>query len=597
MNRISKKARHLKHKTCSWLKQVLRSLRLLIFMAISPWRSKQEDSKVAFFSGWAATWIGLLVHVLPLTAAIVLITFHTSGYHVESPESSMAVQFLVKFLELLAQASIGSTVFSYLRLVVTDRHPIPFGALFAGLQATHVSYLWSLEFSGVVASQWFRWSRKIIFLILIPISVILASGIGPSYAIAMIPSLGDSPSGWSNVWLNATEKEIFSARPYPNSPPYNLTTSCNDGNCLYHGWQNALRETALRIDERDIIEFDQYSSVEIKSTSWPDNNFLWDRSGTIITVTPPFVYSLLQGISFHRPDGKPLSFNISVHTRQPIFYVSCIERFIWLNSTAIRSTDVFNPFDFNSKALNHPRNETSGWQIMFMDDNNVNVELTEGGIINSTRPSLWIAIMRPSDQFGNITICVSYGAYFDSKIMFSPIELRSQNLSGPGKIMEVPPAWADQILPPIERLVDAGIANVNMGMFLSNLFAISTARLTGQLLNAPLGQAQDGRSVLWNLPSCDDWYICWDLLKTPKKKWFGSSVKDHNLFGADENDTEGKYMLRAELSAYSFAYRIDRPSKAVAIVILSAYCLYTFASISNTVFFNRTHSNSWDTIA
>lgn len=56
-------------------------------------------------------------------------------------------------------------------------------------------------------------------------------------------------------------------------------------------------------------------------------------------------------------------------------------------------------------------------------------------------------------------------------------------------------------------------------------------------------------------------------------------------------------MLRAKLSAYNSAYRIDRHSKVVAIVVLSAYCLNTFASISNTVFFNRTHSNLWDTIA
>lgn len=129
------------HSLATWTQQTLRSFRLLLLMAVGPWKKKEEQPKIALYTGWVSVLTGLLVHILPLVACVALIYLNVTSYFLSSHVSTLAFQFFAKFLELLAQASLGSAVFVYLRALYTGPDSVPFGALFAGLQISSVSYL------------------------------------------------------------------------------------------------------------------------------------------------------------------------------------------------------------------------------------------------------------------------------------------------------------------------------------------------------------------------------------------------------------------------------------------------------------------------
>lgn len=199
-----------------------------------------EQLKAALNTGWVSILTGLLVHLLPLAACITLIYLKVKSHLVSTHVSTLAFQFLAKFLELLAQASLGSAVFVNLRALYTGRDPVPFGALFAGLQITKVSHLWSLKFAGVVISKNFKQSRKDVFVLLIPLSVVIAVSIGPSLAIALTPTLGEFYDGRAEAWINATEDQIFPSYIDPTASVYNFSSNCSTGDCARYGWETAI---------------------------------------------------------------------------------------------------------------------------------------------------------------------------------------------------------------------------------------------------------------------------------------------------------------------------------------------------------------------
>ncbi|KAH0281766.1 hypothetical protein KCU91_g92, partial [Aureobasidium melanogenum] len=155
------------HRLTTWTQETLRSFRLLLPMAVGPRKDeKKEQPKVALHTGWVSVLSGLLIHVVPLAACITLVYWNIASFFLSSQVSTLAFQFLAKFLELFAQASLGSAVFVYLRALYTGPNSVPFGALFAGLQITSISYLWSLEFAGVATSKSFKRTQK--FPLLLP---------------------------------------------------------------------------------------------------------------------------------------------------------------------------------------------------------------------------------------------------------------------------------------------------------------------------------------------------------------------------------------------------------------------------------------------
>ena len=95
---------------------------------------------------------------------------------------------------------------------MTFGNGLPFGALFSGLQISQISYLWSMEFWGLLRGDQLNIKRKLSVVAVMGICFILAAAAGPSSAVLLIPRLGYWPSGTTSIWINATSVEIWPER-------------------------------------------------------------------------------------------------------------------------------------------------------------------------------------------------------------------------------------------------------------------------------------------------------------------------------------------------------------------------------------------------
>lgn len=67
---------------------------------------------------------------------------------------------------------------------------VPPGAFSGALQATQISYLWSLDYLSVMTSSALRGRRKTFLVIWRPSKVALTALVGPSSAVLMIACVG-----------------------------------------------------------------------------------------------------------------------------------------------------------------------------------------------------------------------------------------------------------------------------------------------------------------------------------------------------------------------------------------------------------------------
>lgn len=179
--------------------------------------------KIAFSRRRSVAIVRLSVHVVPLLSAVLLISVNLATWYPRKAPSIPALQFIAKAIELFTQASIAHLVLFHIRHQALGQRAIPFGALFAGLQTANISYLWSLEFIGTMSASWCSRLRRYMFVLFIGLNVILAAGVGPSIAIALIPRTQPFPFGSFSMWLQGSEMELF---------PFHLNESHVPTSCL-----------------------------------------------------------------------------------------------------------------------------------------------------------------------------------------------------------------------------------------------------------------------------------------------------------------------------------------------------------------------------
>ena len=109
------------------------------------------------------------------------------------------------------QGSILTIMVAYLQRMLTQETAIPFGAIFATLQVSQLSILWSKDFWATVTTKRLPKLVHIGFICLIPFNVLLASTVGPSSAIAMQPRLADFKLQQSRLALNLSDQNLFPA--------------------------------------------------------------------------------------------------------------------------------------------------------------------------------------------------------------------------------------------------------------------------------------------------------------------------------------------------------------------------------------------------
>ena len=194
------------------LRNFLRQFRLqfiVLLSDISKWNAKTEHPKVATYQDRIVALMHTLPHLIPLGGAIALLILHWTERLVSfdlAENTSTTLQFVAKLHELLMQASIVEVLLCLIRTESVNRF-VPLGVLSGAMQATQLSYLWSLDFLSIFNSSFIRGWRKFMFAVAIPGFILLISLVGPSSAILMIPkpSSPSSRPSFSRYVLNSTE--------------------------------------------------------------------------------------------------------------------------------------------------------------------------------------------------------------------------------------------------------------------------------------------------------------------------------------------------------------------------------------------------------
>lgn len=156
----------------------------------------EEPRKVVLYRCRKVAAYHCLLHFIPLSAAIALLVLRWTHYWIGlNPPNSTTLQFVAKLHELSMQVSIVEVIFCIVRTEAIHGF-VPLGALSGALQATQLSYLWSLDFWSMfhfdTNTSRERKVRRVFMVAAIPALLVLTALVGPSSAVLMIPEPGSA---------------------------------------------------------------------------------------------------------------------------------------------------------------------------------------------------------------------------------------------------------------------------------------------------------------------------------------------------------------------------------------------------------------------
>jgi hypothetical protein len=146
-----------------------------------------EQRKVAAYQSRRMAILNSLLHLIPFVGATaLLVLFWTKHWVGGTSDNATTFQFVAKFHDLLMQASLVNVLLYIIRAQAFEGC-IPFGVLSGAAQAPQISYLCSLDFVSALKSPDSPCCRKTFFAISAIALLFMASVIGPSSAVLMIP--------------------------------------------------------------------------------------------------------------------------------------------------------------------------------------------------------------------------------------------------------------------------------------------------------------------------------------------------------------------------------------------------------------------------
>ncbi|KAL3466883.1 hypothetical protein BJX64DRAFT_301326 [Aspergillus heterothallicus] len=147
----------------------------------------------------------------------------------------MLFQLLAKTHEITIVGSLGSIVLQFLRHELLWGEGLPLGFLASGLAFNHPEYFFSKEFYGglkYVPGPGNK-LRKVLFIIVIIISGIIAILAGPSSAVLLVPKSQDWSAGGTQFYLNGTENDFWPSSLAEDIP--GLQNLCGGDNSTHLG--------------------------------------------------------------------------------------------------------------------------------------------------------------------------------------------------------------------------------------------------------------------------------------------------------------------------------------------------------------------------
>lgn len=208
---------------------------------------RKEEPKQAVNKGLTTAILSLVAaHLVPVTAALVLVSINLHGYYIGGELSGPSgyddvklsgLQFAAKLHELAIQGSLSVIIVGLIRQELVAGEGIPFGAIFGSLQFSDLSYLFSKEFLGILRARFEKPIVKIRLIALIVVGALLALTAGPSSAIAMRPRLDNWPAGGTDFYLNTTVEEIWPSLINATTIPTSCSNITLGTACMSRNWE------------------------------------------------------------------------------------------------------------------------------------------------------------------------------------------------------------------------------------------------------------------------------------------------------------------------------------------------------------------------
>ena len=611
-----------------------------------------EGKKIAIRCDlWTACSVSLL-HIIPTVAAIILIVFNWKGYYIGGELSGpvgedglkfLGLQFAAKMLELLAMASLSCVLFALLRYQLVSGHPVPFGAITAGFEFNNLSLLWSKEFIATCGANFRSWRTKLLLITTIILFTLLGATIGPSAAVAALPTLRDWSGGGTVFYLNATIGELWPTQLDTMSPA-ELSCSVSQNNSCFPSNHNLLADELLSYWPSYWPQTEDYGLSQVM----PENTLLSGRHAlrklairfrgpfeyqppiTAATIPMAAIGDALTKISrywaiantYECSYGKPSfcfynDISYSVSALQPVTFVRCVPN---------TANDTLQFPRLDQGLENFPVVEFTNSTIGTLDWFNI---VTGNGL----NPSLSFVEL-PSASFGLSSIGAVVAlpginsANIPDQVFSCTVDARWANSTtvasfsgGPLVVSGSPADWFTtgrlqlsngqfawtqvNITPEWAQNVNPFIANLNMSAFamLSN----SLGRLN-QIANVPytLSAVESMLAVMLveSMSRTSNMAMIQGTLKGfASNDWMAEILPGSRIFGTggsafnySPTATDQFARLQMKTTVNGYGYGITAAS-GLATLVLAIYCIVALTFVIYSTFLVRTTSSSWESVS
>jgi hypothetical protein len=583
---------------------------------------KNEAPKIALRKSRAVALLRGTVHLIPVSVAITVMVLNSVGVYVGGHASWLpSLQFLAKLQEILMQASIATVVFAYVRHELIS-HDMPFGAVFSGLQVTTLSYLWSLEFWGSFTSPHLRGRRKIVFLTFVPLSILLATVVGPSLAIALIPRHVDFPAGRTWIWLNITQNEMFPAYLTVSNVPPNCASSSTlslvGNDCPSSEWPTL---AAMLSPLNYGYTFTGLQTPVAERELWLDISSEQTVNSVYVTTPQAAVAEALQNVGYlwdaavadypytgDNPSRFKSSDNVilTVDAVQPYVITRCLQNKVGSDPLEFPARQpLWSSQEGHWTTANYsiPPNLSAmnlSYRIRWLELPPAHFpNASIGAIIQPPRTLNALADPRP-------VACSIYAGWAPTRINLTQSSEYIQSWVPPGTNafrwpidwVSITSEWAASLTPPLSdqnTTVDAAfysILNENLDTDQENSSQpayIHEAVVASLVAN---GMARNGfDSGILDNPESD---LPNSLPDQTNRQWLSGS--NTNIFAIDPPDPGAVYPLSIVSVVSGLAYTTDGVPIKLAFAVLPLYCIYALSHLLYAAI-NGISSGSWESIA
>ncbi|KAJ8106197.1 hypothetical protein OPT61_g9698 [Boeremia exigua] len=299
----------------------------------------EEPRKVAIYQSRTVALFHCMLHLVPLSGAIVLLVLRSIHFWVGMhPVASSTLQFVAKFHELLMQVSIIEIMLCIVRSEAVNSF-VPLGALSGAIQATQLSYLWSLDFLSLLTSthgtkrSW----NKVAMIIAIPALLILTALVGPSSAALMISEPGMPKVYARYPWRVAEQEDAYPTHlnlgegPDLNSSMLRQTLTKYMARVDEYFYSDSFEQSELqRGFEMTYLYRDQYDRyLRSFHRTMPRFTapFQWQAAESIATLPTNLAIAAIQQSGIKSVNAKEKNTTLSAVGSYPVVTVRCLEGF------------------------------------------------------------------------------------------------------------------------------------------------------------------------------------------------------------------------------------------------------------------------------